>query len=134
MRAPWWRDGLRFRCTACGACCAAAGGEVALTSAEAEGIRRLLGLSPAGFARRYLRRDAGGWRLRLDAAGRCPFLDRRGRCRVYRRRPAQCRSYPFWPEVLAAPAGWRREARRCEGIGRGGRVPAARIRRWLASC
>ena len=51
--------------------------------------------------------------------------------RVYPVRPLQCRTYPFWPEVLASRQAWQREARRCEGINRGRAVPAGRIRRQL---
>lgn len=105
-----------------------------LSGAEARRIRLRLGVGRAWFARRYARRDAHGWTLRLGPDGRCPLLAASGRCRVYGQRPAQCRSYPFWPEILATPATWRREAGRCEGIGRGPRLPAARIRALLSSC
>jgi len=128
------RAGLRFECTGCGACCR--GGvdhEVAVTAAEREAIRSFLGLSARWFRRRYLVRDGdGGSGIRLGGDGRCPFLGRDGRCRVYRVRPRQCRTYPWWPELVASRAAWNAEARRCEGINRGAVVPLARIERALA--
>jgi uncharacterized protein len=73
-----------------------------------------------------------GQGIRIDADGRCSLLGRDMRCRVYAQRPRQCRTYPFWPEVVGSRAAWQREARRCEGIGRGvAAVPLAEIERQL---
>jgi Fe-S-cluster containining protein len=55
----------------------------------------------------------------------CVFLDRRpdgkATCRVYRARPTQCRTWPFWPENLASPEAWDATRRRvpCLGMGEG---------------
>lgn len=124
---------LRFECTACGACCwGSPGAYVALGDGEAERLRHHLGLSPAWFRRRYLVRLTDGRHgLRLDDAGWCSLLDAQGRCRAYAARPAQCRSYPFWPELVASATAWRAEAQRCEGIGRGAVVPLGRIKAML---
>jgi Fe-S-cluster containining protein len=51
----------------------------------------------------------------MHANGDCVFLGEGRRCRIYAVRPAQCRTYPFWPELETRQA-WRDEARRCEGI------------------
>jgi len=74
-------------------------------------------------------------------AGACIFL-KNGRCSVYDARPTQCRTYPFWPGIVARQDDYWREARHCEGIaieignstGRGGKfsdepsiVPAAEV-------
>jgi Fe-S-cluster containining protein len=130
------RQPLRFSCTQCGRCCATAGEYyVYLSEAESETIREYLQLSRGWFRRRYLRRLANGERvLAASADERCIFLDERGRCRVYAARPSQCRSYPFWPELVATASAWRHEARRCEGIDHGEVVSPARIRRALQSC
>jgi uncharacterized protein len=105
---------------------------VFLKEAEAERIRAVLQLSRAWFRRRYLRRlDSGELTVALRADGRCSFLDPEGRCRVYRARPTQCRTYPFWPELLRSKAAWHAEAARCEGIDRGAAIPLARIRAAL---
>lgn len=124
---------LRFECTQCGRCCTGGGAyHVFLTRREAEAIRGELGLSAAWFRRRYLRRlDTGELTVALRDDGRCGFLDAQGRCRVYAARPTQCRTYPFWPEVLRSKAAWRAEAARCEGIDRGAVVPLARVRAAL---
>lgn len=124
---------LHFECTQCGRCCIG-GSEyhVFLRPAEAERIRAYLGLSRAWFRRRYLRRLADGDLVAAAGPqGRCVFLSAGGRCRVYGARPTQCRTYPFWAEVVRSRGSWEAEAQRCEGIGRGGAVPLERIRAAL---
>lgn len=124
---------LRFECTQCGRCCSGGGAyHVFLNATEAEQIRGVLQLSRNWFRRRFLRcLDSGELTVALNADGRCSFLDTEGRCSVYAVRPTQCRTYPFWPEVLRSKAAWRAEAARCEGVDRGAIVPLARVRAAL---
>ena len=126
---------LHFECTGCGRCCVG-GGEyhVFLTDAAAEAIRQHLQLSRAWFRRRYLRRLPDGDQVAaMGENGRCIFLGKDNGCKVYAARPVQCRTYPFWPEVVNSRTSWTREAKRCEGIDRGKVVPLSRIRQALAS-
>lgn len=63
----------------------------------------------------------------------CVFLDResipgKAICSIYNARPAQCRTFPWWPENLRSRQAWQRAGRHCEGIGRGDVVPIERIR------
>lgn len=124
---------LRFECIQCGRCCSGGGDyHVFLSAVEAERIRKALQIGQAWFRRRYLRRlDSGELTVALREDGRCGFLDAQGRCRVYAQRPTQCRTYPFWPEVLRSRAAWRAEAARCEGIDRGAAVPLEKVRAAL---
>jgi Fe-S-cluster containining protein len=126
------RQELHFECTRCGVCCTGnADAYVLLWPGEAEALCAELGLSWAWFRRHYLRRDSDGdlvLRMR-EEQGRCTciLLGADGQCRAYQARPIQCRTYPFWPELLRSAKAWEREAKRCEGIGRGERVPLERI-------
>lgn len=124
---------LRFQCTGCGACCTgAADHAVETTDREREAIRQFLGISPAWFRRRYLTRlDEDTLGIRLEKNGRCPFLGDDNRCAIYRVRPQQCRTYPWWPELVAHRSGWEKEAKRCEGMNCGPVVPHAHIERML---
>jgi len=124
---------LYFRCTGCGRCCDGDSDHyVYLQEAEAEAIRRHLSLTASWFRRRYLGRDPeGALVFNNGGGGRCVFLGPGNRCRIYAVRPLQCRTYPWWPETLNSPTAWRREARRCEGIGQGAAVPLAHIRAAL---
>lgn len=123
----------RFACTGCGRCCyGGANHFIEATAAEQERIRRYLGLSSAWFRRRYVVKVDGDMEgLRIERSGRCAFLGKDGRCRVYPVRPAQCRHYPFWPELVHDRKAWTAEARRCEGIGRGDAIPLARLKALL---
>jgi len=126
--------GIRFECTACGRCCTG-GGEYVIEARprEQEAIRAWLGISRAWFRRRYLFRfDRETESLRMAPNGDCVFL-RDGRCGIYPVRPAQCRHYPFWPELVTRPWAWRAEARRCEGIGRGPRIAREDVLAHLAA-
>jgi hypothetical protein len=98
---------------------------------EQDQIQRHLGITRAWFRRRYLFRfDNETKSLRMNRkTGACVFLEA-GRCRIYPARPRQCRTYPWWPELMSCTA-WQREARRCEGIGRGPAIPLATIYRRL---
>ncbi len=130
------REPLHFSCTACGRCCATAGEYyVFLGAGEAETIRAYLGLSGPWFRRRYLARlEQGQLVLAAGSDERCIFLDDSGRCRIYAARPLQCRTYPFWPELVGSRRAWQREAARCEGINRGPRVSRRRIRAAVRAC
>lgn len=116
---PHLAAGLRFECQpGCGACCARPG-EVRVTRADTKGMARELGLSVSEFRRQYVINDRGALRLVDGRKGACPMLGENYRCRVYAARPVQCRTYPFWPEVVADSAAWEWEAIRCPGIGKG---------------
>jgi Fe-S-cluster containining protein len=130
------RQNLRFQCTGCGACCTGNPADyVAVDAREQQTIRVFLGVSRQWFRRRYLVKLDGDHKgLASRENGRCVFLDRANRCRIYAARPRQCRTYPFWPEVVHSRTAWQSEARRCEGIGRGRVIPLTRIEAALRAC
>jgi hypothetical protein len=136
MQPFFERQPVHFSCTACGKCCATAGEYyVFLTRDEAEAIREQLGLSGSWFRRRYLARLEEGELVLAAGKGECCiFLDSNGRCSIYTVRPLQCRTYPFWPELVGSRRAWQREAVRCEGINRGARVPRQTIRKAIRAC
>jgi len=112
----------KFKCTGCGKCCTGNPGThyVELATGEAEIIRRTLNIGRTWFYRRYLVLLDGQTRgIRIGENKRCVFLDKKKACRIYHTRPRQCRSYPFWPEILCSRSAWQNESRRCEGIGLG---------------
>ncbi len=116
------RAGLRFECTQCGECCTARD-EYAYVYLNADEVRVLadeLGLGVAEFRHRYTFKDDLGWtQLRFESES-CVFLEPgTKRCTVYGARPVQCRTFPFWRDLVDAK-GWTDAARKlCEGIGRG---------------
>ena len=48
-------------------------------------------------------------------AASCIFLDDENKCTIYEARPVQCRTYPFWPNVLQSVESWNDECRRKDG-------------------
>ncbi len=115
-------QGLRFECTGCGACCTSRGeyAHVYLNADEARALADELGVGLAEFRRRYTFRDECGWtQLRFEGAS-CVFLEPgTNRCSVYGARPTQCRTFPFWRDLIQ-DGRWSEDARRlCEGVGRG---------------
>lgn len=50
------------------------------------------------------------------AGASCIFLDTdTNQCQIYEARPAQCRTYPFWPSIVASVQDWNDECRRKGG-------------------
>ena len=117
--APWYAAGLRFSCRRCGACCTGAPGYVWLQAEDLPAIAARLGMEPAGFLSRYTRFVLGGRSLREEADGRCVLFEEGAGCRVYEARPRQCRTWPFWPRIVATPEAWERESADCPGMGQG---------------
>ena len=112
----WHSKGLRFECTGCGACCTGSPGVVWVTEEEIASMAAAQGMPVPDFTSRYVRKVGG--RLSLKERSRtydCVFLSGK-RCEIYDVRPTQCRTYPFWPKILASPETWKAEAAYCEGI------------------
>ncbi len=120
-RREWFALGLRFTCAArCGLCCSGAPGFVWVTNAEIRAIAARLGLPLGAFGRRYLRHASGKVSLKERSNGDCAFLQRPAMtCAIYDVRPTQCRTYPFWPEILRSRERWDSEADVCPGVGAG---------------
>lgn len=134
-KKPFYKEtSLQFQCTGCGKCCYGTPGYhyIKLNKKEAEKIREHLGVGVDWFRQRYLEAlEDGSFGIRLNDSGACPFLGRDNRCSIYAHRPAQCRTYPFWPEVIDTEMNWKDEARRCEGIDRGAVIPLKEIEKRL---
>lgn len=113
----WYKEGLNFQCTGCGKCCTGAPGYVWLEEEEVEAIAAHLHLSLEEFSRRYLRVVDGRISLKeLAPSNDCIFLKEKKRCAIYEMRPKQCRTFPFWPQILKSAEEWKEAAKRCEGI------------------
>lgn len=113
----WYKSGLKFKCTGCGNCCTGFPGTVWVTEQELEAIAEHLQIPYEECRRRYTRLIYG--RTSLTEKGRkwdCVFLDAQRRCSIYAVRPTQCRTFPWWKELLTSPEEWEAAAERCEGI------------------
>ena len=99
-----------------------------MNKAEIEALAAALRLEIEEFERRYVRTVGIRKSLIEFANGDCVFFHRESRsCRVYKQRPRQCRTWPFWGSNLATPAAWERM---CEHVPA---AIAARCSRWRRS-
>ena len=118
---PWYGEGLKFTCTACGDCCTGAPGYVWVNQDEVSALAVFLGLQDAGeFERLYVRNIGMRKSLREYPNGDCVFFDGLNRrCKVYEVRPRQCRSWPFWNSNVRTPQDWATTCEVCPGSGNG---------------
>lgn len=127
----WWAKGVRFECQGTGKCCVSRGeyGFVYLTLKDRKRMAAHLGIPTAKFTRQYCVSADGYFHLKHPEKP-CRFLDGK-RCSAYEGRPAQCRTWPFWPETMSA-RNWAREvAAYCPGVGKGRVWSADEIRELL---
>ena len=113
----WWKEGLKFGCTACGRCCQNEG-EVWLDADEFADLSTNLKETPEAVLQKYSEKTMSGWvKLKNQISDdpkindRCIFLGADGKqCSIYDSRPIQCRTYPFWPRLLSSESEWDKEA------------------------
>lgn len=116
----WYADGLQFECQACGGCCSGAPGYVWLSEDEIERIADRCGLSVPDFEARFVREVGNRKSLIEYPNGDCVFYDRfHTNCKIYRDRPAQCRTWPFWSSNLESLEAWENASRTCKGCNQG---------------
>ena len=107
-------EGLDFACTGCSKCCKVKG-TVTATNEEVDAMAKVAGIPLDEFSQLHvLRNDEEYASLRsrrgFDGSETCTLLGEDGRCTVYDARPLQCRTYPFWSELLSSRDAWDREA------------------------
>jgi Fe-S-cluster containining protein len=117
--ALWYREGLAFACTRCGACCTGAPGYVWVSPEEIEALAEHRGQTVQEFSVKFVRRVGHRYSLIEKPGGDCIFWDKSSGCTVYAARPVQCRTWPFWPENVETPEDWDHVRSVCPGSGRG---------------
>ena len=111
-------DALRFQCQpGCTNCCQQQG-FVYLTETDLVRIAKYVGMSAPEFERRYVYRTKQRLRLRVPRHSQCHFLLDQG-CSIHAVKPAQCRLFPYWPELVDDKREWKKTAAFCPGIGQG---------------
>jgi uncharacterized protein len=109
---------MRFECQAgCTECCRRKG-FVYLAEEDVRRIAAFLGIAIDEFERSCLYRTKHQRRLRTLRGTSCRFLEPGG-CSIHPVKPAQCRIFPFWPELVEDKREWLKTAAWCPGIGKG---------------
>lgn len=148
---PWYApDGLAFTCTQCGNCCTGGPGYVWISDVELGRLAEYLKTTVRDVIEKYCRKIDGKFSLteRFNKGNYdCIFLKEipveppasgngdaeksivqtKRICTIYPVRPLQCRTWPFWPEVIASEESWKRASRRCPGINTGRRYSLPQI-------
>lgn len=116
----WWAKGVQFECQGSGKCCVSHGefGYVYLDLEDRRNMAKALGLTTRQFMDQHCIKDDGYWCLKPIENGDCRMLVNK-KCSVYEGRPMQCRTWPFWPEVMKAKAWSKDVASFCPGVGKG---------------
>ena len=109
---------LRFACQpGCTKCCDMEG-YVYLSEDDLRRAAEFVHMSAKAFEAKYVYRTAHQRRLRKPRDKQCPFLLSDG-CSIHPAKPTQCRTFPFWPEVVERRSTWNETGRYCPGIGKG---------------
>ena len=112
------QNGVRFRCTDCGACCTGAPGRVRVSEEELKVLSEHRKEPLNDLIASKTRENDGMRYLQERENGDCVFfMD--GRCSVHPVKPTQCRLYPFWFQNVRSEKTWRKTCEECPGIGEG---------------
>ena len=116
-KKPWYADGLKFKCSGCGDCCTGAPGYVWVNKEEIAALSTEMEMNVEEFERLYVRKIGIRKSLKEFPNGDCVFFDTENRnCSVYKARPRQCKTWPFWDSNLKTPQAWEQTCEECPGL------------------
>lgn len=115
---PWYANGLKFRCTACGKCCTGEPGYVWVRTDDVVRMAGARGMTVEAFTAKFVRKVGDRLSLKERHNGDCVMLED-GKCTVYGAKPTQCSTFPFWEGVLESPQTWAETAEKCPGMNHG---------------
>ena len=140
-KSPFYENGLCFSCKRCSACCRFESGYVFLSEKDVSLLAVVLNMDHNVFIETYCRWISMGknkYNLSLKEKSNfdCIFWEKgageNGACSVYKSRPLQCQSFPFWPSVVISKKSWENAGKDCPGIGKGHLHSRNTIDKWLA--
>jgi len=117
MKKKFWHEGVKFCCQQCGNCCTFPGGSVTAGKADFEKIAGFLNISFDEFFKKYAFNHHGLVSIKSVPGGPCIFY--KDGCTIYEVRPTQCRTYPFWPDIMKAKVRFENIKETCAGINKG---------------
>ena len=129
-----YKNGIRFECQSSGNCCVSRDsyGYVYLSQDDIKRFAKYFSISVKDFKLKYCQTTDGYVHLAEMSSlkGKCIFL-KDNRCTVYKSRPSQCRTWPFWNENMVAKI-WNSDISiNCPGIGKGKKIKPNIINKLL---
>ncbi|MDR0315898.1 MAG: YkgJ family cysteine cluster protein [Treponema sp.] len=121
MEQLFYDSGLRFSCVRCSACCRYDSGFVFLSQQDIFRLADECNMDYNQFEQAFCRWvPAGeGERLSLKEKSNYDCIFWKDGCTVYRARPLQCRTFPFWESILCSAQAWEAAGSGCPGINAG---------------
>ena len=118
-------NGIRFECQGSGNCCISRNsyGFVYLSKKDLKKLSNYFEISKTNFIKKYCDETHDFLHLKelKKNKGKCLFLKNK-KCTVYKNRPIQCRTWPFWNENMNVKL-WNEEISiNCPGIGKGKKI------------
>ena len=113
--------GIRFECQGSSNCCVSRGsyGYVYLSKIDILRLSKFKNLRFKDFIELYCDTTNGFIHFKEKKRdGKCQFLIKK-KCSIYKDRPTQCRTWPFWPENMNVKT-WNNQIKKfCPGVGKG---------------
>ena len=102
---------LIFNPNACencnGLCCNGSSGYIYVSKTDIKNISKFLNISTEDLIQKYLYKTSYRYSIKEienDNNFTCLFYDdKNNNCSIYSVRPTQCRTYPFWDEIIENP-------------------------------
>ncbi|MDC1296574.1 YkgJ family cysteine cluster protein [Alphaproteobacteria bacterium] len=122
-------NGIKFECQGSSNCCVSreSYGYVYLSKKDVNRFSSFMKLKITDFIKLYCEKTDGFLHLKESLKNKnCQFLNNK-KCTVYKARPTQCRTWPFWRENMNAKT-WNKEISKfCPGIGKGNKISKNKI-------
>ena len=121
---------IRFKCQGSGNCCVSRGsfGFVYLSNKDLKKLSNYFNMNENNFKKKYCSITNGFLHLKelKKNKGNCLFL-LNNKCTVYKSRPTQCRTWPFWNENMNAKTWNNIISKNCPGISKGPIIETKKI-------
>ncbi|MCR4940638.1 MAG: YkgJ family cysteine cluster protein [Treponemataceae bacterium] len=122
MSEKFYQNGLHFECKQCSHCCCDEPGFVYLSREDLTRLTKLLNLTDKEFIKQFCRFVPfydGSEVLCLKEKENYDCIFQNKGCSVYKARPVQCSTYPFWSFIIKNRDSWENESKECPGINKG---------------
>tara|TARA_B100001964_G_C13921197_1_gene460286 strand:+ start:235 stop:684 length:450 start_codon:yes stop_codon:yes gene_type:complete len=134
MEQKIYENGIKFQCQGSSNCCISRGsyGFVFLSKEDLLKLANFFKVSLFDFVKKYCHTTDRFVHLKETRKnGECIFLFNNNKCGVYKHRPTQCRTWPFWSENMNVKMWNKDVVNFCPGIGKGKLINKKKIEKFI---